>query len=1373
MVALRTVGKGLLGLAAAWGLVALVAWLGGPPLLKWQGQKQLSQALGREVRIDEVALNPWRLALRVSGLTVAGAADQPLLHVARLAVDVSARSLVERAPVIESLEVDGLAVNVARTGDGRYDVDDLIARFTPAASADPAGDPSRFALFNLQLRGASLRFDDQPAGRVHRLDGVKLSLPFLSNLPTQMEVKVEPRLAFKFNGTPFDTGAQATPFAQTRRAELRLTMGALDLLPYRPYLPAGLPLKLSQGRAHADLTLNFEQAPAQTPQLSLKGQVGFDQVALTDADAQPMVSWDTLSVSLRDAQPLARRVALEAVRWTGATVHLRRDTAGRIDWATLAEGGTERASGAAPAPAPASSTASAPRQASPPARNEDWQLSLNALAITQSAVVWRDAAVQPAVALQLGDLTLNAQGLSWPASPDGSATLGGVLQRAAAAPGDPMLGRVSVTAQGTPEAAQLHWDVSRLALQALAPYWAGSLVPALSGELATVGNLAWGAQGIARGPDRPAAAGQAGTADAASTASVSTSTAAPQLRVTLDRLTLDRLRLDPPAPPARPVHAAVATRGGPAVDRKAAGTQSTSADATRTEARTGAARGSTGTALTPRAADPTALATLRQLSVQDARIDLLGRTVSIGRLLLNQPSLHLERHAQGRWNVQDWLVGPPAVGAVSASANAAAAGPGPAPNDPPAWRLRVATTQLQGGELRVTDAQPTDGGGADEPLRWQVGGLQLGAQGLAWPAAPGAAPLRLQLAARVGAQASPQDPTPHSGSVNWSGTLGLAPWVAQGKVRIDRFPVALFEPYAGRALPLALVRAEAGIDGELTAEQSTTAGWRVAALADVNLGDIELHARRPDGGVGDELLSWQRLTLAGTRVDIEPGRQPAVAVREATLSDFYSRLVITEQGRFNLQDVAGAPTSAEAPAAGATATATPAAVTAAKAGSAATATATATAADGGKLPIRLSLGATRLVNGRIDFTDRFVKPNYSAALSELNGQLGAFRSDTRDMATLTLRGRAAGTALLDISGQLNPTAEPLALDIRARATDLELAPLSPYAGKYAGYAIERGKLSMDIAYKIEPDGRLDARNQVVLNQLTFGDRIESPQATRLPVLLAVALLKDRNGVIDINLPVSGSLNDPQFSVGGIVLKVIVNLLTKALTAPFALLSGGGTDDLSTVEFRPGTATLAASGEAALDKVARALAERPALKMTVTGSADPAAEGEAYQREALEARLLAEHRRERLRSAATAGALATAPASTPAAASAAPAASTAGAPPAALAAGERERLLRLVYRQTDLPAKPKNLVGLTKDIPLADMEALLRRHARVSSDAMRELALQRGLAVRDALIARGLPGERLFLAAPRLRAAGDDAASDSAWTPRVQLSLSSQ
>jgi Domain of Unknown Function (DUF748) len=607
---------------------------------------------------------------------------------------------------------------------------------------------------------------------------------------------------------------------------------------------------------------------------------------------------------------------------------------------------------------------------------------------------------------------------------------------------------------------------------------------------------------------------------------------------------------------------------------------------------------------------------------------------------------------------------------------------------------------------------------------------------------PSGAPARTQLQLRLSQLDGPARGAA-GGRVDWTGTVSPAPIAARGRLRVERFPVHVFEPYFGSGLNLALLRADADWRGDIAVAQRGTA-WDASAKGSARVSDLRVHERTSAGASnastrgGDELLTWDSLALEGLKFEMRAGAKPRLEIAEAALDDFYSRLVITEDGRFNLRDVAAAPKDgSEAPAPAASAVAVAAAPAPAAAASA--------AAPGSALPIDIVVGGVRLGNGRIDFTDRFIRPNYSAALSDLNGRLGAFDSTTRDMATLELKGRAAGTALLEISGSLNPTAQPLALDIRAKATDLELAPLSPYAGRYAGYAIERGKLSMDVAYKIDPDGKLDAKNQVVLNQLTFGDKVESPDATKLPVLLAVALLKDRNGVIDINLPISGSINDPQFSVFGLVLKVIGNLLVKALTAPFALLAGGGSEDLSFVAFETGTNVFNDAGKATIDKVAKALTDRPALKMTVTGAADPASEREAIQRAALRARIVAEQRRDALRAGAAADA-----------------------PLPALTPPQRETLLKRIYDDTKLPDKPRNVIGLAKSIPAAEMEALLLRSTVVSTDSARELALQRGLAVRDALIAKGLPSERLFLAAPKLRASGEE---DAAWSPRVQLALS--
>src|SRR5262249_26450144 len=154
-----------------------------------------------------------------------------------------------------------------------------------------------------------------------------------------------------------------------------------------------------------------------------------------------------------------------------------------------------------------------------------------------------------------------------------------------------------------------------------------------------------------------------------------------------------------------------------------------------------------------------------------------------------------------------------------------------------------------------------------------------------------------------------------------------------------------------------------------------------------------------------------------------------------------------------------------------------------------------------------------------------------------------------------------------IAGRINPFAKDLYLNLSIGARDIELSPMSPYTIKYASYGIEKGKLSLRLKYLVE-HGKLSAENNIYLDQLTFGDKVDSPTAMKLPVLLAVSLLKDKNGVIDVNLPVSGSLNDPQFSVGKIILKVLVNLIMKAATSPFALLGAafGGGEELAYVDF---------------------------------------------------------------------------------------------------------------------------------------------------------------------------------------------------------------
>ncbi len=1216
---LQRVLRWLLWLVAALLLLWALAWLAVPPIVKSQAEQRLSSLLGREVRIGKIGFSPWSLRLTLERLSIAaaaGAGAPPQLEVARVMANADLRSVLRLAPVIEALEIDTPIVRVARIAEGRYDIDDIAARFANAPAQPKTNDePPRFALYNLRLRGGAVEFDDRPVLILHRLQDLQIALPFLSNLPDDVTVDVLPRVAFKLNGADFDSGAQSTPFAQDRASQIELTIADLDLAPWLPYLPATLPVKPSRGTLATQLQLQFALAADGAPRVTLRGKASLADVALVTAGDgnTPAVTWQRLDVGLDDVQPLARKIALGTVTLSGAQLDARRNAEGRINLLP--------ASAAAPAAA-----ASAPATAA-------WQVSVAQVALTQARIDWRDASTRPAAALRAEPVDLQVSSVRWPFAAPSPLKLSARLA-ALDAQGNTTAGQaatLTLDGQVSDRAADARAELQGLDLAWLEPYLAASLNARVEGRASAKASVAWAAS---------------------ETSQVELSDLSAQVQ---------QLKL---------------VEGGKA--------------------------------RTP--------LSVSSIALGDATVDLAAQQVSLGTLKIERPSLALTRNAQGRWNFEQW-----------ARAGSRAPPPRSTDNSPP-WSVKLGELQLTGGEFRIDDQRPAPPPSAPVQLR---GAASATVRDLSWPIGP---PAKTQLQLRL-SQSEGSAKGAQGGRVDWNGTIAPSPIAARGTLRVERFPVHAFEAYFGNDLNVDLLRGEADWRGDIAVTQRADDQWDASAKGNARITGLRVHERSATTSTrgGDELLTWQALSLDGLVFDMRGGAKPKLEIASSALTDFYSRLVITEDGRFNLRDV-GAPRKGDAAAPSPTAAASaPAPAASAPA-----------APSGSGLPIDIRIGGVRLANGKVDFTDRFIKPNYSAALTELNGSLGAFDSTTRDMATLDLKGRAAGTALLEISGAVNPTAQPLALDIRAKATDLELAPFSPYAGRYAGYAIERGKLSMDVAYRIDADGKLDAKNQVVLNQLTFGDKVESPDATKLPVLLAVALLKDRNGVIDINLPISGSINDPQFSVFGLVLRVIGNLLVKAITAPFSLLTGGGSEDLSFVAFEPGTARFNDAGRSVIDKVGKSLTDRPALKMTVTGASDPQSEREAMQRAALDARITAEQRREALRSDAPADA-----------------------PLPALTPAQREAIVKRIYSDTKLPNKPRNAIGIARDIPVAEMETLLRGAMQVTTDSARELALQRGIAVRDALVAKGLPSERLFLAAPKLRASGED---DAAWSPRVQLVL---
>ncbi|MGB4116060.1 MAG: DUF748 domain-containing protein [Polaromonas sp.] len=738
----------------------------------------------------------------------------------------------------------------------------------------------------------------------------------------------------------------------------------------------------------------------------------------------------------------------------------------------------------------------------------------------------------------------------------------------------------------------------------------------------------------------------------------------------------------------------------------------------------------------------TSLVSVKRIQVDGADIDLAGQSFKAAKLQVIQPKALVDRDADKRWMFERWLV------------ENKTATPAPAPTteatkaNAPTWAVAIDEVNLAGGAMQFVDKA------GSKPVAFDVNAVSAQLNNLVLDdksSAKSLAARLMPLSASLRLTAGRFEP----GKLNFKGNLGLTPMQVQGQLLAERLPIQAFEPYFADALNIELLRADASFKGKVAYKQ-TPAGASVQVNGDAALEELKANTLAPS----EDLLDWKALSLRGLGVALEPGKPTRVDVQETVLSDFFARLIVLPDGRINLADLVKSGNATTSTVAGVT----PVAIIS---GAARAQEQGATALnDAKKVPQTavsgtsstanaaiINFGPVSLVNGRVAFSDRFVKPNYSANLSDLTGKLSAFSSvptgGSFSLADLELRGRAEGTASLEILGKLNPLAKPLALDITGKVRDLELPPLSPYAIKYSGYGITRGKMSVDVSYLVQPDGKLTAKNKLVLNQLSFGDKVEGSTAS-LPVKLAVALLADRNGVIDLDLPISGSLNDPQFSIGPIIIKVIINVIVKAITAPFSLLAaafGGGGDELGTVAFPSGSAVLAPDAKAGLDKVAKALTDRPSLKLTVVGTSNLDAERDGYKRARLDELVRAEKRRNNVTGGGTATSVVT------------------------VSPAEYPALLKEVYKRADI-AKPRSVIGLAKDLPVDDMEKLLLADIKVTNDAMQALALQRGVAVKEYLASKDLPLERLFLGAGNSGKtdAKAQAKPDTKWVPRADLNI---
>jgi uncharacterized protein involved in outer membrane biogenesis len=543
------------------------------------------------------------------------------------------------------------------------------------------------------------------------------------------------------------------------------------------------------------------------------------------------------------------------------------------------------------------------------------------------------------------------------------------------------------------------------------------------------------------------------------------------------------------------------------------------------------------------------------------------------------------------------------------------------------------------------------------------------------------------------------------GRVRVAGDLGVRPVGGKLNIETQAVEVVPFQPYLANQVNFLLTGGDVSSKGVLAVDVPDNGIPKLDYEGNVQV--AEFATVEKDGS--NDLLKWKLLDLGGIRFALEPMQ---LRINEISLAEFYARLILSADGRLNLQDLTVQKD------------ATSEAVESAPAKSADKAP---TETAGASAEKQISIGKINLKEGNVYFSDFFVKPNYSANLTGVGGYISELKPEAPG--DIAIQAKLDNAAPVDIQGKINPLSKDLYMDIAANAREIELSPMSPYSIKYIGYGIERGELSFKVKYKVE-NRKLDAQNQIILDQLTFGEKVESPTAIKLPVLFAVNLLKDRNGVIDVNLPISGSLDSPEFSVGGIILRVIINIITRAVTSPFALIGSafgkGSGEELRYIEFDYGRANLSASGEEKIKTIAAALNDRPALKLDISGRVDPANDREGLKKTSIERKVKAQKMKEL--------------------------AGQGQAPKSVddveVDQAEYEKYLREAYKDEDFP-KPRNFIGLAKDLPVPEMEALMLKYAQVSDDDLRNLANRRAQVVRDRLMAsEKITADRLSIVAAK-------------------------
>lgn len=569
------------------------------------------------------------------------------------------------------------------------------------------------------------------------------------------------------------------------------------------------------------------------------------------------------------------------------------------------------------------------------------------------------------------------------------------------------------------------------------------------------------------------------------------------------------------------------------------------------------------------APDGRPLARLERLDVSNTTVDLAKQQVVVGKINSKNLETWATREADGQLDWQKLFASQPASRAkpkANDPVTVEAPKPGPvAPSKP--WQVLLKDVELRDYRVHLADKEPKT------PVALEVGPLNLNLKNFD---SLNQSPFNLKLDTGIGKQ----------GKLTASGDVNLNPVSAKLKVTTKDIDLRVAQAYIDPFIRLEL--RSGMLDSDLAVDLK-----RIDPLTFTVQGNVQIaQLHTLDTMKSRDFLKWQRLELE--KLNYQHG--DSLSIAKVNFAQPYVRFMINDDRTTNIDDL----------------------LIPQPAGSASKSNAKPAA--GKEKPLGIHVGGIAINDGSANFADFSLTPNFATAIQQLNGQIGTIDSRQAKPASVNVAGKVDRYAPVTIKGSVNPFDPMASLDIATSFKRVELTTLTPYSGKFAGYRIRKGRLNLDLHYLITK-GQLKAENKLVVEQLQLGEKVDSPDAVDLPIKLAIALLKDTDGKISIELPVTGDLNNPQFSVMPIVWQTLRNLVLRAAQAPFkfigGLISGGGAEDLGTVSFAPGSSELSADAQKALTTLAAALKERPALRLEIEGTAAQSSDGPFIAKERLE------------------------------------------------------------------------------------------------------------------------------------------------------------